>query len=154
MDVPTCSIVPTEGPAPKTDPRLDPTAQAIRLLQRSRLSALGALVAEALLVLLFLWGVNPGNLANALVVLAQSGLLVVSVAVAMLLPVLTVLWVGSLLQSIRAGDWTRVRRLLPGLTGLGYVSLIVPGFYLHETIHLLNSPAWPRPSSSPSPSPH
>jgi hypothetical protein len=52
-------------------------------------------------------------------------------------------WVGWTLPLAQAGDWTQVRRRLPMTVLLGYASLIGPGFYLHETVHLLDSPAWP-----------
>lgn len=129
----------------------DPSAQARMLLKRAKASAGGALVGDALLVVLFLWGVNPNNLVYSLSVLAQSGILLGFVAGAMLLPGLTLVWGGWLLQLVRRGEWPRIRQWLPLVTGLGYASLIVPGFYLHETIHLLDSAAWPRRPTSPTP---
>lgn len=120
-----------------------PAHLAIRWLQRARLTAAGAFVAEAILVLLFLWAVNPANLVAAAAVLVQSDVLIAPIAAAMLLPVLTVVWAGWLLQSARTGGWGSTRRLLPAVTVLGYFSLIVPGYFLHETLHLLDSPRWP-----------
>ncbi|MGC2289878.1 MAG: hypothetical protein WA688_08495 [Thermoplasmata archaeon] len=134
----------SEMAQPTTLGVLEPEAQAIGLLKRARLSAWGALVAEAALQALFLWGVNPNNLAYSLSVLTQVGALFAFVAIALLLPVLTVVWVGWTLQSVRRGDWTQASRRLPVIVVLGYASLIGPGFYLHETVHLLDSPAWPR----------
>ncbi|MGA7860763.1 MAG: hypothetical protein WCB19_02770 [Thermoplasmata archaeon] len=136
-----------------TDQRAVPTgvgaeARAVGLLKRARLSAWGALVTEAALLGLFLWGVNPNNLVYSLSVLAQSEILFALAAIALLLPVLTLVWVGWILQSVRGGDWTEARRWLPAIVVLGYLSLIGPGFYTHETLHLLDSPSWSDRTSS------
>jgi len=122
------------------DPGL--TALALRLLRRARAAAWAALASEFALVLLFLWGMNPSNLLSAASVLVQSDLLIAPVSAAMLLPVLTVVWVGWVLQSVEGGNWGPARRLLPAITVLGYFSLIAPGHFLLETLHLIHSPAW------------
>lgn len=141
------------GPQPQL-PEAEPHALAVRLLTRARLAAYAAFAGDLVLLGLFLWGVNPNNLFYSAVVLAQSGPLVASVAVALLLPVLTVVWVGWMLQSARDGDWGPARRLLPAIVALGYFALIGPGYYLHETLHLLDSPVWSRRAPTGSPSPH
>lgn len=125
-----------------------PALVAVRMLQHARSTAAGAFVAEGALVLLFLWAVNPNNLLAAAGVLVQSDVLIAPIAVAMLLPVLTVVWVGWLLQSVRGGNWANARRLLPAIMVLGYFSLIVPGYFLNETVHLIDSPRWV-PSATP-----
>ena len=119
-----------------------PALLALGWLGRARLTAAAAFVGEAILVLLFLWAVNPNNLLSAAGVLVQSDVLIAPIAVAMLLPVLTIVWVGWLVQSVRGGSWGAARRLLPAVMVLGYFSLIVPGYFLHETLHLIDSPRW------------
>ena len=132
----------------------DLKGHAALLMRRARLSSGAAFLTEAVLVALFLWGVNPTNLAYSLSVLAQGGFFIALVAAAMLLPILTYVWVGWLLQSVRAGRWAEVRKRLPAVTWLGYASLIGPGYYLHEAIHLLDSPAWTEKTRSGSPATH
>jgi hypothetical protein len=132
------------GPVPSVaDEGANPEEVAIRLLKRAMRSAWGALVAEVALLGLFLWGVDPSNLVYSLAVLTQSGFLFSFAALALLLPVLTVVWAGWVLQSVDTRGWAQVRRRLPIIVVLGYASLIGPGFYLHEALHLLDSPAWP-----------
>ncbi len=125
-----------------------PAYLASRLLRRARSTAAGAFVAEGVLVLLFLWAVNPSSISAAAGVLVQSDVLIAPIAVAMLLPLLTIVWVGWLLQSARGGNWVSARRLLPAVMVLGYFSLIVPGYFLNETLHLIDSPRW-IPSATP-----
>jgi hypothetical protein len=122
---------------------LEIEARAVALLKRARLATWGALIAVGALVGLFLWGVDPNNLVYSLSVLVQSGILFGLFVFAVFIPVLTLVWIGWVLQSVDRGDWSNARRGLPAIALLGYVSLIGPGFYLHETLRLLNSPFWP-----------
>jgi uncharacterized membrane protein YGL010W len=117
-------------------------ARAVALLKRARLSAWGALIAVGALVGLFLWGVNPSDLVYSLSVLVSSDILFALFVIAVFLPALTLVWIGWVLQSVRRGDWTHARRGLPAIVVMGYISLIGPGYYLHETLRLLNSPLW------------
>jgi hypothetical protein len=127
--------------------------QAVVQLKRARLSAWGALIADAALLSLFLYGVNPNNLVYSLSVLSLSPYLLPLACLALLFPALTIVWVGWTLQSVREGNWTPAHRGLPAIVVLGYLSLIGPGFHLHETLHLLNSPMWSNrtPSAAASP---
>ncbi len=118
---------------------VDPEIEAVKLLSRARLSSWGALATDVALLGLFLWGVDPTNLAYSFTVLGQSGVLVGLAAAGLLLPVLTMVWAGWLLQLLRRGDWKTARRWFPAIVVLGYLSLIGPGFYLHETLHLIDS---------------
>jgi len=117
----------------------EPRVAAFHLLNRTAISAWAGLAGDAVLITLFLWGVNPSNLVYSLGVLVQSGVLLTLVAVAIFLPAATLVGVRWVRQTVREGQWARARQWLPFLVGVGYAAWIVPGFFLHETLHLLNA---------------
>lgn len=137
------------SPPHRSSPR--PEEVALVLMRRARASARGAIGADVVLVVLFLLAIDPSNPVYSLTVLAAGGFVLGLVLLAFLLPVLTLVWVGWLQSAAARGDWTRVRRNLFPVLCLGYASWIVPGFYLHETLRLLDSPAWREPIA-PAPS--
>lgn len=139
-------MTPESGRAPPgISPR--PPDMVLALLRRAQGSAWGALAADIVLVGLFLWGIDPSNPTYSLSVIAGTGVFFGLVILALLLPVLTIGSVSWLRAFAVRGDWTRVRRNLLPAVCVGYTAWIIPGFFLHETLRLLDSPAWREPEA-------
>jgi len=120
---------------------MDPEAKsaALNLLKGAEFSAGGAVVANLALEGLFLWSINPTNLVYSLMIVLQNWGLVAFVVLWLGLPALTFAGARSIRRSATSGDWARARRWLAPVVVTGYLSWIVPGYFLHETLNLLNS---------------
>ena len=129
---------PPEPPPARLPFAPEPAKAAVKLLRRAELSAVAAFVISLAVVGVFLWSINPTNLVYALTVVSQNWGLWGFALLALGLPAVT--WAGArrIRQSGESGDWARIRPWLRPLIVTGYLSWIIPGYYLLETLNLLN----------------
>jgi hypothetical protein len=107
----------------------------------------GALAVNVGLEITFLWAINPTNLGYSWTIVFQNWWLATIWVAGWVFPVATFGGTQQVLRLAGSGDWNRARRWLPFLVGTGYVSWIIPGHYLLETLNLLN--AWTEPTPRP-----
>lgn len=112
---------------------------ADRLLRGAEVSAVSVLVANVILWGLFIWAINPTSLSYSLRTAALYWPVLLVGVLALVLPALALAGSIGVRRTLRAGNWARARGWLRPLVWLGYANWIVPGYFLHETLNLLNA---------------